>query len=53
MTRESEGAEQLRTVAAEIRKATREAQGLPEQLTDDDVFTLVAALMRTEAKRAS
>jgi hypothetical protein len=39
----------LQATAAEIRLQTRAAQGLPERLTDDSVFTLVASLMRTEA----
>jgi hypothetical protein len=44
--------EELAAVAEAIRISTREAQGLPERLTSDEPFQLVASLMRvpTDAK---
>jgi hypothetical protein len=38
--------EELQATAAEIRKATRAAQGLPPEPTSDEPFQLVAALIR-------
>ena len=44
---------ELQATAAEIRRSTRAAQNLPEALTSDEPFSLVAALMRTEKSNAA
>jgi hypothetical protein len=40
--------EELQATAAEIRRATRAAQGLPPELISDEPFYLLASLMRSE-----
>jgi hypothetical protein len=38
----------LKVVAADLNKRTREAQGLPPQLTDDSIFHLVASYIHAQ-----
>jgi hypothetical protein len=45
--------DELSATAEQLRKATREAQGLPEQLTSDEPFVLVASLLRKERDAAA
>jgi hypothetical protein len=39
---------ELQKVADDLRRRTREAQGLPPELTSDEPFQLVASLIRSE-----